>query len=196
MAKPGPLPPPPSDLPDRKLPLRKWDAPWYRIHPVRYPHPVFFGKTLTNRFDDPRQVFGVMYLADDFGGAFAEVFGGSVRFRAVPLAALQGSLLSSLVATTPPQLVDLTGEGLLQVGADSRLFAGAHARAQTWARALHDHPQAPDGLLYRARHDPARFSVALFDHFQSQVTVTKTGAILLEPELRAVMKRYAFGIMP
>lgn len=40
---------------------------------------------------------------------------------------------------------------------------GPDAVSQAWARALHAHPDAPDGILYPSRHDPSQRCVALFD---------------------------------
>jgi hypothetical protein len=62
------------------------------------------------------------------------------------------------------RLVDVTLEGgLLRIGADARLFSADHAAAQPWSRALHNHPENLDGILYPSRLDPSRKAVALFE---------------------------------
>src|SRR5581483_10771825 len=76
---------------------------------------------------------------------------------------LRETCLSRLTTAQPLKLVDLTGSGLARLGADERLCAGDdHALCGRWALALYHHPLRPDGLYFRARHDPARFSLALF----------------------------------
>ena len=39
--------------------------------------------------------------------------------------------------------------------------------AQRWSRALWEHPQQPDGIIYRSRHDPSKVCAALFDRCAS-----------------------------
>ena len=48
------------------------------------------------------------------------------------------------------------------MGADARLFTAEYADSQAWSKALHDHPEKADGLLYLSRLDTSRQSVALF----------------------------------
>lgn len=36
-----------------------------------------------------------------------------------------------------------------------------------WSAALRDHPVAPDGIAYSARHDPHETCYALFDHTEA-----------------------------
>jgi hypothetical protein len=61
------------------------------------------------------------------------------------------------------RLIDLAGPGsLVRIGVDARLFAGEYQRAQLWSKALHDHPDKADGLLYPSRLDPSRRAIALF----------------------------------
>jgi hypothetical protein len=51
-------------------------------------------------------------------------------------------------------------------------------RLQRWSRALHDHPDSPDGILYRPRHDPARIAAALFDRIRREVIAENLGTWL------------------
>jgi hypothetical protein len=60
-------------------------------------------------------------------------------------------------------LVDLSGPGLTSIGADARLSTGDYRVAQRWSRALWQHPQQPDGLLYISRHNPKLVCAAIFD---------------------------------
>lgn len=69
----------------------------------------------------------------------------------------------SLVAIRPSRLVDLTGEGLAALGLDARISDADHEPAQAWSRAFYEHPDKPDGILYRSRRDPSRLAVAIYD---------------------------------
>ena len=83
-------------------------------------------------------------------------------------------------------MVDLTGPGLARLGADERLCAGGHAVAQRWALALWTHPSRPDGLYFRARHDPSRFCVAIYDRAADAVHAIPQNS-LIEPSHIALL---------
>ena len=64
--------------------------------------------------------------------------------------------------------------------------------------ALWAHPVRPDGLFYRARHDPSRQSAALFDRAAGLLTAAPLGS-LAAPELADlladVLATYEFGLV-
>ncbi len=198
-ASPGPHPLPP-DLRRVALPLVERDAPWYRHHKPEF-GPIFFGRTGECRFDapPPERAYGVLYLAADVHCAFVETFGhGHVgRGRLVTTEALSAKRLVEVRFTRPLRLVDLTESGLARIGADLRLCAGDYDVAQQWSGALHDHPAAPDGLLYRSRHDPGRLCAAVYDRAEAEVTTTPRGTLAAPehaPLLADILKTYAFGL--
>lgn len=159
---PGRHPEPPHDLASRELPILVRNQRWYRMYrPSR--EPVYYGKTGRNRFDAPNEEFGVLYIGEDPFCTFVESFELPTVFKPMTPAILATRRLCILEFSRPLRLVDLTGSGLARLGADARLIAADHDIAQRWSRALWQHPSVPDGLLYRARHDPSRNSVALFD---------------------------------
>jgi hypothetical protein len=60
------------------------------------------------------------------------------------------------------------------------------------------HPAAVDGLHYRARHDPSRVSVALFDRASSAVTVVRDGGLLGHAQrdrLAVILETYGFALL-
>jgi len=68
--------------------------------------------------------------------------------------------------------VDLTAEGAIQIGAQNQLGTGPdYAVAQRWSLALHDHPSAPDGILYHSRYDGSRRCLAVFDRARDALVV-------------------------
>lgn len=195
--RPGPHPDPPPDLSQRQLPTTVSSGPWFRFHRIGR-EPFHFGSSGHNRFDAPTGEYGILYLGSDAHCAFIETYGQATGINIVTARELAGRCLSRVEALRPLTLVDLTGPGLAQLGADERLCAGDHSVAQRWALALWTHPSQPDGLYYRARHDPSRFCVALYERAGDALCVIRQGS-LLEPGqvalLANILDTYAFGLL-
>jgi len=197
---PGDHPEPPADL-DERSPLVLTVAPgtlFSRIH-SQAEGPVFFGKTGRNRFDAPDGSFGVLYVGFDEHSAFIETFGQDTGIRIVTRRALEQRHLAHLELTEPLNLIDLaTSGGLARIGADARLLSGSHSIAQRWSAALRNRPSKPAGLVYPARHDPARSACALFDLSDSILRVTNTASLLIPQHavlLAAILNTYDFGLL-
>jgi hypothetical protein len=172
-AYPGLHPDPPDDLATRDLPILTVQQTWYRVH-RSHRDPLFFGKTRRNRFDAPTGEFGVLYVGEDQFCAFVEAFDVPSVFRPLTRATLESRRLAVIELDRPLRLVNLTGSGLARIGADERLAAGDHDVARRWSHALWSHPSQPDGLLYRARHDPSRRSAALFDRIDGSWQISRS----------------------
>jgi hypothetical protein len=203
MATTHPLPP--TDLASRTLPIKLFTKnPWWRVYPTAY-DPIFFGKTGNNRYDAPadasgHRAYGVLYFARDPHGAFIETFGHTTGIRAIDRAQLSSRGLAKVTVDRPLRLVDLRGEGLARIGADEALCAGPdYTISQAWSASLHDHPKKPDGLIYRARHDPSRFSIALFERASAHVRATRVGKSFMDPKnaslLGDLLDTYDFGLI-
>jgi hypothetical protein len=195
--RPGPLPDPPADLDQRDLLIVDDPGPWFRVHRADR-DPLFFGATGNNRFDAPAGEFGVCYLARDPYGAFIETFAWTTGIRVVTIAALAARSLARIETARSLRLVDLTGHGLARLGADERLSAGEHGPAQRWSRALWAHPDSPDGVLYRARHDPSRFSLAVYNRVRGVLRTTLLGSLIdpIHTELLApILDHYRISLI-
>jgi hypothetical protein len=158
---------------------------------------AFWGKTGDNRFDAPAGQFGVLYAASDHYGAFIETCGGLLN-RTVTSGFLGVRAWARVMPVRELKLVDLSGAGLARIGADERLCSGEYDVAQQWALALWQHPATVDGLHYRARHDPSRTSVALFDRAASAVTIVGDGGLLADANkalLAAILDTYQFSLL-
>lgn len=159
--------------------MRGLHAPWIRSHDRRF-GAIYFGTTGRGRFDAPSGQFGTLYIAADAHGAFIETFGQYLGRLTVDLDELRARSLTEIHATRPLRLVDLTGAGLARLDADARLTSqttDGYALSQRWALALHEHPDQPDGLLYRSRHDPSRLCAAVFDRAAGILTTTSLGSL-------------------
>ena len=152
------------------------------------------------RYDDPEGEFGVLYVASDFEGAFVE---GCVHDdglgEATPMLSesyLRGRCLSKIGFTGSLRLVDLTGPGVARIRADARLCSGDYEIAQRWSRALWEHPQQPDGILYLSRHNPSLVCAAIYDRASSS-TVEALGSFL-DPRLindtGKLLDKYGVGL--
>ena len=173
---PEPHPDPPLDIHHRRLSLTETAGPWIRSH-ARGFGPIFFGRSDRTRFDAPAGQFGVLYVAADVHGAFIETFGRNLGLRLLGMHDFATRELSTITQLRPIRLVDLTSAGLSMIGADSRLASGSYDLSQRWALAFHDHPDQPDGILYRSRHDPSRLCAAIFDRAADALTATSLGSL-------------------
>lgn len=132
--------------------------------------PVFFGKTGSQRFDDPARGYGVLYAAESLQGTFVESVGWDTRLRAVGWDELAARGMVMLRPKRRLRLFELDGPALRKMGADARLATGDDFEvSRAWSAALHGHPAEVDGLRYRARHDPKELSLALFNRCSGQL---------------------------
>lgn len=192
----APHPEPPPNLHTRPLPARSTRGPWIRLH-FCHRSARFFGKTGLHRFDAPAGEYGTLYAAEDDFCAFVEVFGDPLDARVVSRSDLRQHCLSRVTANRLLHLVDLTAQGLSQLSADGRLTTGDdYGLSQRWARALWDHADQPDGLVYRARHDPSKVSVAIFDRAKAALRLRRLRRILDDQiRLAQSLDRYGFALV-
>lgn len=198
MASPGEHPPPPRDLHARTPLFHTSAGAWVRMCRVGH-DPLRFSTGNVSRFNDPAGDFGVLYVAEDLGGAFIETFGRQLDTRSVTSTALAARAAWRVDAGEPLRFVDLASPGgLARLSADNRLTSGGFAVAHRWARALWQHPSRPDGIYYRLRHDPARCGCAVFDRDGSRLRATALGT-LWDPshrrELGKLLDEFAFALI-
>jgi hypothetical protein len=174
---------------------------WFRIHSSRH-SAIFFGRRLSpgdHRFDAPAGEFGVLYAGRDAHCAFVETFLHETGIRFVTTTELSQRRLSVVEARRSLRLVDLRGNGLARMGADAQLTSSTdYALTQSWSKALHDHPRQPDGILYRARHDPERSAVALFDRVRPDLATHVVGKLAdkaFAPLLADILDTYDVGLI-
>jgi len=206
------IPAPPVDLDERDLPLTtlaERGLTLYRCHRIDRPYsPVAFNhEPIPDRFNAPNGECGVLYLASDQFSAFIETFGASMVTAALELRLVSESDLTRRclcrieVAVDPGtvRLVNLAdGYGLSRLGVDGRISTTKQRHVtRQWALALWRHPQRPDGLLYRACHDPERLSVVLYDRVGDILRSTCEHNNLRDPhQLAAILDHYAIGLDP
>jgi len=198
--KPGEHPEPPVDLATRSPLLYRVEEGTviYRLHRTGR-DPIFFGRTGDNRFDAPDGSYGVLYAGEDEYCCFIETCGQVTGVASVSGAYLDQLNLAEIRMTEAITLIDLSvSAGLTRIGADGRLMDGSHAVAQRWSAALRKHPTNPVGILYRARHDPAKLAFAIFECSVDVFEVTPKGS-LRDPQnlklLGEILDHYQFGLI-
>jgi len=142
----------------------------------------------------------VLYLAADAPGAFIETFGRQPGRLIVTTTELARRSLSIITVRSRRalRLVDLSGAGLAKIGADSRLTSGSYDVSQVWALALYEHPEQPDGLLFRSRHDPSRLCAAIFDRAEDALDARSLGSLADAANavlLGHILDTYGFGLI-
>lgn len=196
-------PEPPADLHARRLALRTLAAGTllWRIHDLRR-EPVWYGPAPgappTHRFDAPDGEFHVCYLGLSPAASFAETFLRNPGYRLVDASTLATRSLTPLVTTRHLRVVRFHGPEAARIGATAEV---AHARdyplARRWSHALWSHPKAPDGILYRSRHDDDEVCLALFD--RAGEVLSEAGPprpLLYHSELPILLRRYRLGFDP
>jgi len=130
-----------------------------------------FGRSGTNRFDDPARAvarrYGTCYLGLSFKVAFAE----SVLHDMVPAKGhfvVPESELTRRFALAfageDLQLANLTGTSLLVLGGNGELSGTSNYRlSQQWSAAVASHPAELDGLIFMSRRVNDSVAVVLFE---------------------------------
>jgi hypothetical protein len=92
---------------------------------------------------------------------------------------------------------DLTGNGLVKIGADARLSSGSYGAARQWAQAIYEHPQLVDGIRYRSRHDDDRYCYGIFDRCANMLQEQNLGTLIASnPKLLAeILAFYDYGLL-
>ncbi len=185
------LPEPPADIAARKLPLvaRPAGTQYVRIHRAT-DGAVWFGwnavtrqfRPPTNRFDAPDRSYGVLYAGARRDGAFAEAVGrkpGSFRSNDE----LSALAVTTLALSRDLRLVDLHGgDAVGALGATGVIGVGPQSLARRWSNAIHAHPEEPDGIEYRCRHNSDEVAVALFDRVR-EASLISIGVVSLVSDI-------------
>jgi hypothetical protein len=188
------------ELPDR-LPLIRIriGTRWVRIH-ARNRDALWFGPTPASppvhRFDDPHGEFRVCYLASTIDVSFAETFLRNPPVRILGLDDLAARSAATVEVRRAMRLVPMHGPGLARLGATTSLTSTTdYAFSQAWSRALWEHTGAPDGLVYRSRHDDSALCIALYNRARDGLAIVADDSLTADPRLLArLLKRYGLGL--
>lgn len=190
-------PDPPADFQSRILPVVMSTGPFFRLNSIRHPSALYFDRSGEGRFDGQGQGFGILYVGEDEYVPFIESFGRVHGKQIVEERILKQRYLARFDADRLLQLVDLTGSGLVKIGADARLTSGSYEIARRWAKAIFEHPQGVDGVKYFSRLDNTRACFGLFDRISSHLQETNLGTLLDNHAtlLAQILDHYGYGLI-
>ena len=149
-----------------------------------------------NRFDDPLGKFRVCDCGSTEAVCFAETFLRNPPVRILGLDDLAMRSMATIVVRQELRLVILHGSGLARAGITADVANGSDYRqSQLWARALWEHVEGPDGLIYRSRHDDSALCVAVFDRAGKSLAMLEDQVLTDDPvKLARLLKRYGVGL--
>ena len=177
-----------------------------RLYLDRYPDPLGFGKTTPSRFSDPRgrierNRFGVLYLGESLRVCFLEAVLRDLRNGAVgdfPLTEreLHVWCYAEIAISRELTLVDLRGNAAIRMGVPSDV-AGASKQnlARLWSVAFHEHPEAPDGIIYPSRLNNET-NLAIYDRAIPNLAVHRVTPLIRAEGLAGVLTDLKVAIVP
>lgn len=190
-------PQPPGDLATRALPTTIVPArtPLHRFHNGLY-GPVFFDRSLEGRLNAPDAGYGVLYVARQVEGAFAESFRRNPGSTLLASDFIASKAYAILTWDRPLVFVNLHGKGHSALGSTAEVTHGGkpYDTPQTWSRALFDHPETVDGIAYRARHDDDEICYAVFER-AGPPTIGLQRADLNDDWFYDLMDAYGVGLI-
>ena len=87
---------------------------------------------------------------------------------------LPSSSMWETVVRRELRLAPIHGTSLARLGVTAELASGSdYERSQLWSRALWEHSDRPDGVLYRSRHDDSALCVAVFDRAKDILAIVR-----------------------
>ncbi|HMC62074.1 MAG TPA: RES family NAD+ phosphorylase [Candidatus Solibacter sp.] len=172
---------------------------WMRIH-ARSRNGLWFGPgsgvAPVHRFDDPDGRFRVCYLGTAVEVCFAETFLRNPPIRILALDDLAERFIATIEVRRELRLVPIHGPGLAKLGATAELASGSgYAASRLWSRALWEHADRPDGILYRSRQDDSALCVALYDRAGDGLAVVQDTPLTADSQMLArLLRRYAVAL--
>ena len=146
--------------------------------------PLYYGRSSTNRYDDPARAYGVLYLGRDLPTALMESVFHKHQWlqdtaRPITLTEIQGRMVRAVGVLKDLCLANLTAPSVMAgfFGLNLEQLASrdyTHTRrvsAQVYAMRKVDGKPLFDGLLYPSRNNYPGNVVALFERAKQKVTV-------------------------
>lgn len=118
------------------------------------------------RFDSPDGSYQVCYLGLTERTAFVEgVVHRAIPRRIISEKTLAARAISEVHIVEKIRAARLHGKYLIPTGATNAVTHGEpyETVSQPWSKAIHEHPDHVDGILYSAKHDESQIALVLFD---------------------------------
>jgi hypothetical protein len=190
------FPDPPLAWDDDQILTISVKGSWFRLNRADAPSSLYFDRSGRGRFDGEDQGYGILYLGEDIHTCFAECFARD-RTNAVTEVALKTRNLFEITAKRRLTFVDLTGKGLVRIGADAILTTGDYLKSRKWAKQLWQYSEHFDGIRYRSRVDNDRYCYGVFDCAQASLTEKNLGNLIdgHAGALAEILEDYSYSLI-
>jgi hypothetical protein len=138
----------------------------------------------------------VCYFGTTLEVCFAETFLRNPPVRILALDDLAGRSIATVEVRRDLRLVPIHGPSLARLGVTAELASGNdYATSQLWSRALWEHGNQPDGILYRSRHDDSALCIAVYDRAKDGLVMVQDQSLADNPQVLArLLRRYGLGL--
>ncbi len=197
---------PPAAFAKSRLELHKVSSGerFGRIYLDRFPDPLGYGK-LPSRFSDPRRRvaanrFGVLYLGESLKVCFLEAVlrdqrDGVIGGLAMGEDELELRRFAEIEAAASLQLVDLRDDRAIRMGVPTDVHrASSQTLARQWSVAFHEHPSAPDGIIYPSRLN-GQTNLAIYDRGVPKLRAIRIVKLIAAPGLAEVLDDLAVELV-
>jgi hypothetical protein len=149
-----------------------------------------------HRFDDAARRFRVCYLGTTVQVCFAETFLRNPPVRILALDDLAGRSIATVEVRRDLRLVPIHGSTLARLAVTADLASGSDfAASQLWSRALWEHSDKLDGILYRSRHDDSALCAAVYDRSKDGLAIVGDDSLSENSQLLAkLLRKYGVGL--
>jgi len=171
--------------------------------------PLYYGRSSTNRYDDPARTYGVLYLGRDLPTALMESVFHKHQWladtkRSIALKEVQGRMVRAVGVLDDVRLADLTAPGVMAgyFGLNLEQLASrdyTHTQqvsAQVHAMLGDDGQPLFDGVLYPSRNNYPAKSIALFEHAGAKVSVIEDIDLADHVDWPRFVATYRIGVEP
>ncbi|MEE7462083.1 hypothetical protein MFUR16E_12655 [Methylobacterium fujisawaense] len=196
---------PPSDFGSARLRLHTVAAGerFGRIYMANFPEPLGYGKS-PSRFSDPRRRkaenrFGVLYLGETLAVCFLEAVlrdrrDGIVGTLDIDESELRERRFVDVEVASSLGLLDLRGNNPVAMGVPSDVLRGIkHRIGRAWSLAMHEHPQAIDGILYPSRLN-GQVNLAIYGRAVAKLRPIRLRRLIDVAELAPVLDDLEVGL--
>jgi len=171
--------------------------------------PLYFGRSGTNRYDDPTRTYGVLYLGRDLPTALMESLFHRHQWledtkRSIALKEIQARMVRAVGMLEDVLLADLTAPGVMAgyFGLNlEQLASRAYTHTQQVSAQVHamrgnDGQPLFDGVLYPSRNNYPAKSIALFERAGAKISVVEDIDLVDHVDWPQFVAAYRIGVEP